>query len=784
MADSCAMNDWNSLRYNGECKAGDCRNSIWQIMNCPWYSRCQLFNGFPRCACPQEECPMNYEPLCATDGRTYRNMCHMRHAACRKRKLLRVRNLGHCKPDPCEFHECCCGAMCRVNETNYASCSCDFTCSQQSNPVCGSDARTYDSPCDLRLAACKDQNMKLTQINNGACFGTGQETTVSPVTQTINPCHHQICSFHATCIVEQGFARCICPVCSLTPAPVCGSDGVTYNNECLLKRAGCVSMTTITVARNGSCGATVQPTRSTNDPCKMGQCAHYATCMVFRGVPKCVCPDLCPQLMAPICGSDGITYENDCAMRRASCKSEKTITMYTRGPCEVKPTFEPVKPTMDPCFDQSCTYHAECIVDHGLPKCVCPSNCKNISAPICGSDGVTYENDCAMKRTICTQQLTVTVASRGRCASPCDTVNCCCGSVCKVKNNTGSCECDFTCSSHVDPVCGSDGKTYSNECQLRLAACQQSNANLKQASKGQCPVVVPTSDPCALGMCAHYSACQVIQGLPKCVCPDLCPNVFSPQCGSDGKTYQNECSLKRESCDKQVMILIAKNGPCAPTPTQAPTPTREPCATITCRHFSTCKVIQGVARCVCSAALCPGERFEVCGSDGKTYENECALRRTSCLAGRIISIVRIGVCLRTLPAVTQAPTPRAVLPTTRPVTSDLCAIGRCAHNAICEVYQGQPRCVCPGPCTGAKSAVCGSDGRTYDSECDLKRSICMSQKTITIAKPGFCEPVGRCPTPQLCNQQCDLNICKRSGKLCCCRGCAIGCTTPVWSLDV
>ena len=94
--------------------------------------------------------------------------------------------------------------------------------------------------------------------------------------------------------------------------------------------------------------------------------------------------------------------------------------------------------------------------------------------------------------------------------------------------------------------------------------------------------------------------------------------------------------------------------------------------------------------------------------------------------------------VRTLPAVTQAPTPRAVPPTTRPVTSDLCAVGRCAHNAICEVYQGQPRCVCPGPCMGAKSAVCGSDGRTYDSECDLIRWGCASQKTITVAKPGFC----------------------------------------------
>ena len=81
----------------------------------------------------------------------------------------------------------------------------------------------------------------------------------------------------------------------------------------------------------------------------------------------------------------------------------------------VKPTMEPVKPTMDPCFDQTCTYHGECIVDHGLPKCVCPSNCPNTSAPVCGSNGVTYENDCAMRRASCNGQLTITIVSRARC---------------------------------------------------------------------------------------------------------------------------------------------------------------------------------------------------------------------------------------------------------------------------------------------------------------------------------------------------------------------------------
>ena len=772
MAESCAMNDWNSLRYNGPCNLGDCRNSIFQNMNCPWFSGCRLHYGFPRCVCPPEECSMKYEPLCATDGRTYRNLCHMRKAGCQKRKLLRVRNAGHCKPDPCKTHSCCCGAVCRVNETNYASCSCDFTCSQQSNPVCGSDGKTFNSPCDLRLAACREQNMKLTQVSNGPCNGPG--TTSSPGTQSASPCAHQICSFHATCIVEGGLAKCVCPVCSVTRTPVCGSNGMTYDNECLLKRASCVSMVTITKLRDGSCGSTVEPTKVANNPCKMGQCAHYGTCVVFRGVPTCICPDLCPQIVSPVCGSDGVTYENDCAMRRASCKSEKPITVLRRGPCDVKPTVEPVKPTMDPCFDQTCTYHAECIVDQGLPMCACPSNCPNTSSPVCGSDGVTYENECAMKSTSCNKQLTINIASRGRCPSKCDTTKCCCGSVCRMRNNTATCLCDFMCSPQYDPVCGNDGKTYGNQCELRLTACEEKNPNLRLASRGLCPTVAPTSNPCASGMCAYHATCQVVQGQARCVCPELCPSVFSPKCGSDGRTYQNDCSMKRESCIQQVTISVAKNGPCGTTPTQG-----GPCAFKICQHFSSCEVVQGVAKCVCPD-LCPEDLLEVCGSDGKTYENECALERTSCLAGRMIDIIRIGVCLRTLPQVAQVTTPR-VQPTVKPTANNLCSSGRCAYYAICEVYQGQPRCSCPSPCTGPKTPVCGSDGRTYDSECDLKRSSCTSQTKITVVKPGFCEPIGRCPTPKQCNKECVPEICALSGQICCCQGCAKACTTVVWS---
>ena len=72
-------------------------------------------------------------------------------------------------PDPCARLNCCCGAECRVNETNHARCECQFGCLAVYDPVCGSDGKTYSNACSLRLTSCMDQNPGLRPVGKGEC---------------------------------------------------------------------------------------------------------------------------------------------------------------------------------------------------------------------------------------------------------------------------------------------------------------------------------------------------------------------------------------------------------------------------------------------------------------------------------------------------------------------------------------------------------------------------------------------------------------------------------------
>ncbi|UYV77853.1 AGRN [Cordylochernes scorpioides] len=182
--------------------------------------------------------------------------------------------------------------------------------------------------------------------------------------------------------------------------------------------------------------------RCPGEACAEITCTYGGQCLVdpVTGRGYCRCPENCPDVFAPVCGSDGVTYSNPCQLQLAACTQERWIitrkaeacmivAVYACGvdvekgpirqqlwnapPCDNVESWFGAQSRMIPgrfpgeaCAEITCTYGGQCLVDPvtGRGYCRCPENCPDVFAPVCGSDGVTYSNPCQLQLAACTQE--------------------------------------------------------------------------------------------------------------------------------------------------------------------------------------------------------------------------------------------------------------------------------------------------------------------------------------------------------------------------------------------
>jgi hypothetical protein len=73
-------------------------------------------------------------------------------------------------------------------------------------------------------------------------------------------------------------------------------------------------------------------------PCAFVKCAAGEDCQIDRlGRPRCSCPPPCDKVVRPVCGSDGIVYDNECELHRKACLEKRPIAVNHIGQCRKYP---------------------------------------------------------------------------------------------------------------------------------------------------------------------------------------------------------------------------------------------------------------------------------------------------------------------------------------------------------------------------------------------------------------------------------------------------------------
>lgn len=390
----------------------------------------------------------------------------------------------------------------------------DVGCPILDNPICGIDGKTYQNICYADKAGVK-------KAYDGWCKNTPASNSSS--SNSSNPVVDDITAqTPENGYLEYGASSSGNCACSALLKPACSSNGITFQNPCV---AACYGQ----------------------NPIYNGPCDNWN----WKPLPRTFCT--CADTLSTVCANDGTTYQNTCVSKCMNATLNPVTNSCPRiGNCQF--IFKPV------CAQSGRTYMNDCELNFDKVKKVFDGTCDNAMtskcahcigpiSKVCGKDGKNYDNVCFLK---CNN---IELAFNGEC--PLNTVS-------------GACPSVFL------PVCSSDGVTFDNECKARAAG-------KKVVFNGPCDAKQSNDGPAANGN--NFQACA-----NNCVSQG-----GNPVCGSDGKSYGNNCVVSCTSILSPVQVVVVDG--------------KQPC-----------KPIYNPI-CACNTEFKP-----VCGVDGKTYLNICSLK--------------------------------------------------------------------------------------------------------------------------------------------------------------